>query len=60
MGWMIGVRFPGWGLGTFLFDMTSRPVLGPTQPSIQWVLGVLSLGLKRPEREADHSPLSSA
>jgi len=28
--------------------------LGPTQPPIQWVSGVLSLGVKRPEREADH------
>jgi hypothetical protein len=28
--------------------------LGPTQPSIQWVPGALSLGVKRPGREADH------
>jgi hypothetical protein len=27
---------------------------------IQWVPGVLSLGVKRPGREADHSPPSSA
>jgi hypothetical protein len=32
----------------------------PTQPPIQWVPGALSLGVKRPEREADHSPPSSA
>jgi hypothetical protein len=32
----------------------------PTQPPIQWVLGALLLGLKRPSREADHSPPSSA
>jgi hypothetical protein len=32
----------------------------PTQLPIQWVLGVLSLGVKRPEREADHSPPSIA
>jgi hypothetical protein len=31
-----------------------------TQPSIQWVKGTLSLGVKRPGREADHSPPSSA
>jgi hypothetical protein len=33
---------------------------GPTQPPIQWVPGTLSLGVKRPRREADHSPPSSA
>jgi hypothetical protein len=30
------------------------------QPPIQWVPGVLSLGVKRPGSEADHSPPSSA
>jgi len=25
----------------------SRPSLGPTQPPVQWVPGVLSLGVKR-------------
>jgi len=30
-----------------------------TQPPIQWVQGALSLGVKRNEREADHSPPSS-
>jgi hypothetical protein len=34
--------------------------LGPTQPSIQLVPGALSLGVKWPGREADHSPPSSA
>jgi hypothetical protein len=38
----------------------SRTALGPTQPPIQWVSGVLSLGVKRPGREADHSLPSSA
>jgi hypothetical protein len=38
----------------------SRTALGPTQPSIQWVTGALPLGTKRPGREADHSPPSSA
>jgi hypothetical protein len=37
-----------------------RPVLGPTQPPVQWVLGAVSPGVKRPLREADHSPRSSA
>jgi hypothetical protein len=31
-----------------------RPVLGPTQPPIQWVQGV-----KRPRPEANHSPASN-
>jgi hypothetical protein len=34
--------------------------LGPIQPPIQWVQGVLSLGVKRAGREADHSPPTSA
>jgi hypothetical protein len=49
-----------WGLGIFLFTTASGTVLGPTQPPIQWVPGVLSLGVKRPGPEADHSPPSSA
>jgi hypothetical protein len=44
------------GLGVFLFITASRPALGPTQPPIQWVPGVLFLGIKRPGCEADHSP----
>jgi hypothetical protein len=54
------VRFPA-GLEIFVFiTASSRTALGPTQPSIQWVAGALSLGVKRPGREADHSPPSSA
>jgi hypothetical protein len=34
--------------------------MGLTQPPIQWVPGALSLGLKRKEREAHHSPPCSA
>jgi hypothetical protein len=34
--------------------------MGPTQPPIQWVPGALSLEVKQPGREADHSPPSSA
>ena len=41
------------------FPHPSRPVLGPTQPPVQWVLG-LSQGKYRPERDADPSPPSSA
>jgi hypothetical protein len=56
---MSGIRIPA-GLGIFLFDNVSRPALRPTQPPIQWVPGALSLGVKRSEREANHSPPSSA
>jgi hypothetical protein len=51
------VRFPA-GAGNFLFITASRTALGPTQPPIKWVPGALSLGVKRPWREADHSPPS--
>jgi hypothetical protein len=43
-----------------LFTTVSRQALRPTQPPVQWVPGALSLGVKRPGREADHSPPSSA
>jgi hypothetical protein len=43
------------GLRIFLFSTVSRLALGPTQPPIQLVAGALSLGVKRPGREADHS-----
>jgi hypothetical protein len=38
----------------------STPALGPTQFPIQWVTRSLSLEVKRPVREADHSLPSSA
>jgi hypothetical protein len=44
----------------FLFSPLSRPALGSTQPPIQRVLEDLSLGVKRPGREANHSPPASA
>jgi hypothetical protein len=40
--------------------MASRTTLGHTQPPIQWVLGALSLGVRRPGHEVDHSSPSSA
>jgi hypothetical protein len=48
------------GQESFLFSTVPRLALGPTQPHIQWVGGVVSLGVKRPAREADHSRPSSA
>jgi hypothetical protein len=53
------VKYRNIMMGIFLFTTASRRALGPTQPLIQWVPGVLSLGVKRPGREADHSPPSS-
>jgi hypothetical protein len=38
----------------------SRSILEPIQASIQWVTGALSLEVKRPGQEADHSPPASA
>jgi hypothetical protein len=62
MGWTI--RVLGFdsrrGLGIFLFNTASRTATGPTQPPIQWVPGALSLRVKRPGREPNHSPPSSA
>jgi hypothetical protein len=48
------------GQGYFLFANVSRLALGPTHPPTQWVPGVPSLGIKQPEHEADHLPLSHA
>jgi hypothetical protein len=62
MAWTIGVLVfdSPRGLGIFLFTAVSRTALGPTQPPIQWVPGVLTLGVKQPRCEAEHSPPSSA
>jgi hypothetical protein len=62
LGTGYGLDGPGLILGKdkiFLYSTASRPALGPTQPLIQWVLGALSLGVKRKGRESDHSPPSS-
>jgi hypothetical protein len=40
--------------------IVSTQALGHTQPPIQWVPGAISLGIKRPGHEADHSPPFSA
>jgi hypothetical protein len=46
-------------MGIFPFTTASRQTLRPTQPSIQWAQGAPSLAVKRPGREADHSPPSN-
>jgi hypothetical protein len=40
----------------FLFQYLGyiRPAMGPTQVSLQWVMGTFVLGVKRPECEANH------
>jgi len=61
-GWKFGVL--GFdsrlGLGIFLFTTASRTALGPTQPPIHWATRTLSLRVKRPGREAHHSPPANA
>jgi hypothetical protein len=47
-------------VGSRAYSTSCRPTLGSTQPPIQWVLAALSPGIKRPGREADHSPPASA
>jgi hypothetical protein len=45
----------------FPLTSKSRPALESTQPPVQWVLWVLSLGVKvQPGRDTDCSPPSSA
>jgi hypothetical protein len=54
----IGVRVPV-GQGFSLFHVV-HTALGPIQPPIQWETGALSPVVKRPGREAGHSPPTSA
>jgi hypothetical protein len=48
------------GLEIFLFTTMSKPALGPTQPPLQWAPRALSLVVKQPGHESDHSPPSSS
>jgi hypothetical protein len=41
------------GLGIFIFATASKPALEPTQPPIQWVLGISSPEVKRPGRKSN-------
>jgi hypothetical protein len=56
---VLGFDFRRW-LGIFLFTAASRTALEPTQSPNKWVSGALSLGVKRPVRETDHSLSSNA
>lgn len=49
-----GVRIPV--AARYLFSKTPRPVLRPTQPVVQSVLGALSVEAKRPGTETDGLP----
>jgi hypothetical protein len=62
---MTGYGLNCWGLfprkdKSFLCSAESRLTLGPTQPTIQWVPGAVSLGVEQLECEAGHSPPSTA
>jgi len=53
MGWTTGVQFPAGAVtGYFLFAIASRPALGPTQPSNQWVPVAFTPLVKRSGLEA--------
>jgi hypothetical protein len=56
-GWLEFNSWHGWKIFS---SFVSRPALGPTQAASEWLLGALSLGVKRPGHEAEHSPPSSA
>jgi hypothetical protein len=47
---------PDRGKGFFSYTLMSRPVLRPTQPSIQWVPGSFPGAKARPGLDADPSP----
>jgi hypothetical protein len=53
------VRFPA-VLDFSVLHQVQTDSEAPPQPSIQWVPGALSLGIRRQGREAEHSPSSSA
>jgi hypothetical protein len=57
-GWTARVRFSAVKVPSLLHSVQTDS--GPTQLPIQWLAGVLSVGVKLQEREADHSPPCSA
>jgi hypothetical protein len=62
VGKVTGYRLDGTGIESWwgrYFPHLSRPVLGPSQPPLQWIPG-LSWGKEWPGRDADPSPPDSA
>jgi hypothetical protein len=57
---MTGVPFYGRGKEGFLSRHRVQTGSGAHSAPIEWVPKALSLGVKRPGRESDHSPPSSA
>jgi hypothetical protein len=58
--WLDGQdSIPGTGKELFFYT-ASRLTMGPIQPPAQWVPGARFPAEKRPERDDDHSPPSSA
>jgi hypothetical protein len=56
----VQISRPGMGKIFSPFSEMSTPILGPTKLPIQWAMGTLSPGVKRPGRETDHSLPTSA
>jgi len=62
VGWTVGVQLSTRAMtGIFIFTTVFRTTLGPTETPLHLVLeAIITLGVKRLGREADHSPPSSA
>jgi hypothetical protein len=58
--WPRAGRPRGWSSRFFTSPRRPHRLWGPPQPPIQWVPGALSPEVKRPGREADHLPPTSA
>lgn len=54
------VRFQTEAIVSYLLFTLFTPTLGPTQPSVQWAPGAVSLEIKRSGRLGDHSHSSCA
>jgi hypothetical protein len=60
VGWLGYCPIEGSEQEMFLFSTSSRQILGRNRPPIQWVMSTLSPEVKRPQRDANHSPSSTA